>query len=449
MTPVLLKKGYDLNLLGSPSADLATLQKPPTVALLPERIPFIKPRLAVQEGDAVRIGTVLFTDKRDPRIRFVSPGAGRVTAIHFGPRRVIREIVIVLDEEEVAEIHEPVSADGLEAMPTEDLVEKLLAGGVWPFLRTLPFREIASPDVRPPRILVGIDSREPFQPDPEAVFTDMMDLLELGLTALRRLSPSIVVHASYRAVERLEGLDRLVTHEVRGPYPADDPGVVLYHTRRDAGDNRSWFLSGQDLLAIAGFLAEGRFPVERTVAISGTCAKNRHHVRCRLGAPLGQLIGGGGSVCASTRVIAGGVLTGYAAAAEGHLGLYETSVSLIPEPTEKEFLGSFQPGFQKPSYSRTFLSYWNPRSLAMNTNRSGGLRACIACGFCANVCPVDIWPQMTLKAILAGEVEEYLAHGLLDCVECGLCSYVCPSKIELTTTFRSTRRLYHKEQSEP
>jgi Na+-transporting NADH:ubiquinone oxidoreductase subunit A len=85
----------------------------------------------------------------------------------------------------------------------------------------------------------------------------------------------------------------------------------------------------------------------------------------------------------------------------------------------------------------------------MNTNRSGGLRACIACGFCANVCPVDIWPQMTLKAILAGEVEEYLAHGLLDCVECGLCSYVCPSKIELTTTFRSARRLYHKEQSEP
>ncbi len=449
MTPVSSKKGYDLNILGTPSADLTVLKKPATVALLPERILYIKPKLAVQKGDSVRIGTTLFTDKRDPRIRFVSPGGGRVAAILFGPRRVIREIVIALDGEEGAETHEPVSAAMLMAMPREDLVERLLAGGVWPFIRSLPFRGIASLDADPPGIFVGIDSREPFQPDPMAVFAGKMDLLDLGLTALRRLSPNIVVHASPRAVEGLEGLDRLVTHDVRGAYPADDPGVVLYRTRRGAGDNRSWFVSGQDLLAIAGFLAEGRFPVERVVAIWGTCARTRHHVRCRLGAPLSQLIGDGGTGCASTRVIAGGVFTGYAAAAEDHLGLYETSVSLIPESTEKEFLGSFQPGFQKPSFSRTFLSRWNPRPLTMNTNRSGGLRACIACGYCANVCPVDIWPQMTLKAILAEEVEEYLAHGLLDCVECGLCSYVCPSKIELAETFRSARRHYHREQSEP
>jgi Na+-transporting NADH:ubiquinone oxidoreductase subunit A len=83
----------------------------------------------------------------------------------------------------------------------------------------------------------------------------------------------------------------------------------------------------------------------------------------------------------------------------------------------------------------------------MTTNVNGGRRACIACGYCADVCPVDIWPQMTLKSILAEEVEEYLAQGLLDCVECGLCTYVCPSKIELAATLQAAKHAYRKEQA--
>jgi Na+-transporting NADH:ubiquinone oxidoreductase subunit A len=83
----------------------------------------------------------------------------------------------------------------------------------------------------------------------------------------------------------------------------------------------------------------------------------------------------------------------------------------------------------------------------MDCNRHGGRRACIQCNFCTQVCPVDILPQLAYKAILAGEVEEALAHGLLDCVECGLCSLVCPSKIELLETLREARERIHAEMS--
>jgi Na+-transporting NADH:ubiquinone oxidoreductase subunit A len=83
----------------------------------------------------------------------------------------------------------------------------------------------------------------------------------------------------------------------------------------------------------------------------------------------------------------------------------------------------------------------------MDCNRHGGRRACIQCNFCTQVCPVDILPQLTYKAILAGEVEEALAHGLLDCVECGLCSLVCPSKIELFQTLREAREKFRAEMS--
>ena len=77
----------------------------------------------------------------------------------------------------------------------------------------------------------------------------------------------------------------------------------------------------------------------------------------------------------------------------------------------------------------------------------GGYRACIACGYCAEVCPVDILPQFTYKAVMAEETEEALEHGLLDCVECGLCSYVCPAKIELLESFRTARSDYYLDQA--
>ena len=67
----------------------------------------------------------------------------------------------------------------------------------------------------------------------------------------------------------------------------------------------------------------------------------------------------------------------------------------------------------------------------MNCNVHGGVRACIACNHCPEVCPVDILPQLTYKSILVEEVEETLAHGLLDCVECGLCAFACVSKIPI------------------
>jgi Na+-transporting NADH:ubiquinone oxidoreductase subunit A len=129
------------------------------------------------------------------------------------------------------------------------------------------------------------------------------------------------------------------------------------------------------------------------------------------------------------------------------MGLYETSVTVLPEPETGDFLMLFRPGIDKPTHSRTFLSALRRKPLPMTTNVNGGRRACIACGYCAEVCPVDIWPQMTFKSILAEEVEEYLAHGLLDCVECGLCTYVCPSKIELAATLQAAKHAYRKERT--
>jgi Na+-transporting NADH:ubiquinone oxidoreductase subunit A len=413
------------------------------------RLRFVKPRLAVKLGDRVKVGSLLFADKRRPEVQFRSPGGGTVSAVNFGPRRQLQEVVVTLDVEEAYEEFPRVSDADLESIGRERLLELVIGGGLWPLIRELPFRDTARPETVPPAIFVYLDNIEPFHPLPRIYLDGRWDLLAFGLRVIERLAgkPAVVTVCRENA-EGLEYLNGVVSETVVGNYPAHDPGVVLYRTKTSADHNHAWFIEGQDLLLIAELLKSGRFPTGRVVTLGGPAATQPGHFRTRIGAPLAALTDGR-TAAGDIRLVAGGVLTGNPAPRDSHLGLFEKALVLLPEGnTSGDFLGWTLPGAQTPSYSRAFLSsFRRGREFPLDCNRRGGLRACIQCNFCTQVCPVDILPQLTYKAILAGEVEESLAHGLLDCVECGLCSLVCPSKIELLQTLRQAREQFYEEMS--
>ena len=69
MISVHVRKGYDLKIAGKPSREVEVLEKPDSVAVLPEKIPFIKPRLKIEVGDNVKVGSILFEDKRNPDLK--------------------------------------------------------------------------------------------------------------------------------------------------------------------------------------------------------------------------------------------------------------------------------------------------------------------------------------------------------------------------------------------
>ncbi len=447
MNPIRIKKGYDLNVEGRPSNKIEQLPNPAYVAAVPEKIPFIKPRLAVKIGDEVKIGTVLFVDKRAPKIKFLSPGGGKVEQINFGPRRIIREIIIKLESEEASEAFEKVPETEIGHLKRLNLIEILLNGGIWPLIRQLPYRDIADPIKIPPAVYVSLDAGEAFQPASGVYLKDQKELFAYGIQILRKLAQdNVYVTARHDNREVPAEYNQWITHFYTGKYPAADPGVLLYHTRTSADANRCWYINGQDLLLLARLLKTGKYPVERIVALGGTLCSDPGHVGTRLGVPLAHLAGDR-QQDKNIRYIAGGLFRGYIAAKDTFLGYYETSLLLLPAGDQEEVFGFVRPGFNKPSYSRAFLSYFNTAALPMDCNRHGGVRACIACGYCAQVCPVDILPQLTFKAVLADAVEEFLAHGLLDCVECGLCTYVCPSKIELADILVQAKAAYYKEQT--
>lgn len=77
-------------------------------------------------------------------------------------------------------------------------------------------------------------------------------------------------------------------------------------------------------------------------------------------------------------------------------------------------------------------------------------KACIRCGFCAEVCPAKLLPQQLYAYTRSHNYQELKSHGLSDCIECGACAYICPSNIPLVQYYRagkqSLREITESEQ---
>lgn len=446
MKSIRVKKGYQPKLKGAPDLTVMRLKRPDRVAVLPERIPYAKPRLKVAEGDTVTHGSLLFEDKKRPELRFLSPGGGVVEKIVFGPRRVVKAIIIRLDSDEKREVFETLSDAELKTIDRKVLIERLIQGGVWPLLRSLPYRNIADPEETPHALYINLSSKQPFSPEPEAYLQDYLEAFRFGIRVLKKLVPNLVVYTCFDNKFVLNECQGAVNHIIFGSYPANDPGVVQYHVKKGPEANNAWYINGHDVLLIAHLLETGTYPSERTYAVGGSQVKRPAHVRTRLGAPVAHLLKECGVEEGSNRFVTGGLLTGFDTGHDSFLGMYEASLSVVPEGDDKEMFGFMRLGTKKPSFSRTFLSAVSDAPLESDCNTHGEVRACVNCGYCTSVCPVDILPQFTMKALHADEIEEALEHGLLDCVECGLCTYVCPSKIELSTIFQTAKQNLHIEQ---
>lgn len=431
MNHIKLKKGFKLSLAGIPDVSTIRLPDPDTVAASALGIPLIRPKILVKEGTPVKIGTPLFCDKRNKCIVYLSPGAGKVSQIVFGPRRRLLEIVItldkMLDKDETHVRFDTLTEDQLDATPRSELVKRLQDGGLWQCFRQFPAKDTADEDHVPPMIIVSLNGNDIFSPHPQVLLDKEAPFFEFGLKMLQQLTRNVVVTCRKNSLTRLNGISPLITHVTSDRYPAWDPGTVLYQLKQSVADNHSWCISAEHLVLVAKLLLTGQYPVKRVVTVTRGHDK-KPHIITRQGAPVRDLIG----QLDQSGVITTGRFNGRQVDPAAHLGFFDTALNIIPDGHDDEMFGFMLPGLTKPTVSRTFLSRLNPFPKDLDCTVHGEERACINCGYCTRICPVDLNPNFIMKALHSDDIEDALQYGLLDCTRCGLCSFACPSKIELT-----------------
>ena len=62
--------------------------------------------------------------------------------------------------------------------------------------------------------------------------------------------------------------------------------------------------------------------------------------------------------------------------------------------------------------------------------------ACIKCGRCADVCPMELFPLYFARYLEDGNIQGLKDRNIMDCIECRCCEYICSSKIPLVARIR-------------
>lgn len=448
-----VKRGLDLPIAGSPSQTIEDGREVAHVAVLGPDYIGMRPTMEVREGDRVAPGQTLFTDKKTEGVRHVAPAAGEVVAINRGEKRRLLSVVIRIDEtpeERERSLYEAVAPDRLASLPREEVVERLVASGLWTAFRKRPFSRTPAIGEKPLNIFVTAIDTHPLSADPALIVNERAEDFASGLKVLGTLTPGRVHVCQAPGVELpgadLKGVEQTV---FAGPHPAGLAGTHIHFLSPVGIGRQVWHLGYQDVIAIGALFARGVLDTRRVVAIGGPAAVRPRLVRTRLGASLEELLEGEIESGYPVRTISGSVFGG--STAEGptaFLGRYHNQISLIEESHQRTLLGWLSPGFDRHSTTGIYASrITRPASFRPNTSTNGSERAMVPIGAYEQVMPLDILPTQLLRSLIVGDIEVAMQLGCLELDEedLALCTYVCPGKYEYGPILRDNLTTIEKE----
>jgi Na+-transporting NADH:ubiquinone oxidoreductase subunit A len=396
--------------------------------------------MKVHEGDRVRVGQPLFSDKQNPGIHFTSPGSGVVTAINRGERRVLQSVVIRLEGDD-AETFDSCADTQIAALSGDDVRRNLLASGMWAAFRTRPFSKIPAPAATPQAIFITAVDTNPLAADPAVIIAEDQQAFENGLHLIAKLTDGAV----HLCTGRDSGItppagDQFKHAEFSGPHPSGLVGTHIHFLEPVSEQKVVWHIGYQDVMQVGRLFRTGSLPLDKVIALGGPLLSKPRLVRARIGANTSDLIRG--EITAKTvRVISGSVLSGHRAAGwAAYLGRYDNQICVLQEGSPREFLSYIRLGTDKYSSGRAFLGHLLRRGgFSLTTSQNGSPRAMVSIGSFEQVMPLDILPTPLLKALLVGDTDSARDLGCLELDEedLALCSFVCNGKYDYGPHLRS------------
>lgn len=438
---VKLKKGFDINILGTPQKKVVSEFASATHAVKPTDFHGIAPipKMLVSEGDEILAGDPLFFDKKQPDILFVSPVSGEVASIRRGEKRAIAEVVILADQKNR---YRPIEKVDLHLVDRDELIAHMMKTGCWPFIIERPFGMLANPQETPKAIYIsGFDS-SPLANDYSFSVTGQGDYLQTGIDVLNILTGSAVhlgLSKRVQAANDLTHLKGVETHYFDGPHPAGNVGVQIHHIDPIGKGDVVWTVNLQDVIAIGRIYKDGEFNTERLFAVGGPVVENPQYYKSYIGASVENMVANN-LKNEHVRYISGNVLTGNQIDQKGHLSFFDNQLTVLEEGDKYEPFGWLIPNYPRPSINRSFLStlFGRKKPFDVNTNMHGEPRAMVVTGEYEKVMPMDLYPQQLLKSILYGDLDQMEGLGIYEVLEedLALCEFVCTSKTQVQKILR-------------
>jgi Na+-transporting NADH:ubiquinone oxidoreductase subunit A len=442
-----IKKGLNINLVGAaePSTSKAVLSNVYSLNLLDFH--GMIPKMIAKEGAEVKAGEPLFYNKNHKEMLFASPVSGELVEIVRGARRRILNLKILADKSQLRQEHQPLNP---EQASGDAIRAYLLKTGCWPFIKQRPYDLIANPLTTPKAIFISGYATAPLAADLDYILAGKEAELQAAITALGKLTPGKVhVSVGKKNNSPLARLKGITLHHISGPHPAGLVGTQINKIDPINKGELVWTIQPQDLIIIGEALLKGIFNPERTIALVGSCVKSPKYYKTRIGAEIATFLYASGVNIDNFRVINGDVLTGSRTKPDGHLGFYNTTVSVIPEGDDYEFFGWNKPVFNKISTTRALTFSWlqPKKKYDLTTNTNGEHRAFVVTGLYEKVFPMDIYPLQLLKACMVQDLDEMEQLGLYEVIpeDFSLTEFICISKQPHQKIIREGLDLLYKE----
>jgi Na+-transporting NADH:ubiquinone oxidoreductase subunit A len=445
-----IKKGLDLPITGDPKQTIEKGNKVKSVAILGMDYVGMKPTMMVSEGDTVKLGQVLFSDKKNPGCVFTSPGAGVVTAINRGAKRVLQSVVIELKGDEQVTFAKYKDSE-LATLSVDKIKENLAASGLWTALRTRPYGKIPALDSSPRSIFVTAIDTRPLAADPTVIIKARNNDFISGLSVISKLTEGKTYLCKKTGAEIATGNAAVTVAEFSGPHPAGLPSTHIHLIDPVSIDKFVWYLDYQTVIAIGALFTTGQLNVERVVSLAGPTVKNPRLIRARVGANTNDLVAGELEAI-ENRVISGSVLHGHQASDwASYLGFYDNQVSVLQEGRARELFGWIVPGKDKYSALDVYITGRQDRKAGrkypFTTDKNGSNRAIVPVGVYETVMPLDILPTPLVKSLVIGDSDQAQLLGCLELDEedVSLLTFVDPGKHDFGPVLRANLTKIEKE----
>ncbi|MCB5162425.1 Na(+)-translocating NADH-quinone reductase subunit A [Marinomonas algarum] len=439
-------KGLDLPISGAPNQVIEKVAAAKTVAVIGPDYHGMKPTMLVQEGDKVKKGQVIFTDKKTEGVKYTAPASGTVEAIHRGERRVFQSLVIKVEGKE-SETFAAYSGSDLKSLERSKVVENLVDSGLWTAFRTRPFSKVPEIDSVPHSIFVTAIDTNPLAASPEVVLADQAEAFADGLTVLTRLTEGKVFLCKAPGA-KIPTTSDVTVEEFDGVHPAGLAGTHIHFLDPVSDKKTVWSINYQDVIAFGKLFVTGQLYTDRVVSLAGPKVKKPRLVRTCVGASLEGLLKNE-LAQGDNRVISGSVLSGRQAHGPfAYLGRYHNQVSVLEEGRERQMMHYLRAGVEKHSIMNVFLSkLTGKKSFNMTTTTNGSDRTMLPLGNFERLVPMDILPTQLLRALVVNDTEQAQKLGALelDDEDLALCTYSCSGKFEYGPILRDCLTLIEKE----